>query len=82
MMKRSQKSLLPLTLSGSKIELPAVSESVTCEAMSRGWKTRHSLSLHRHFTVLLAVWAKMAAVSLDTVTAMALARGNPEPSQG
>ncbi|CAG5124287.1 unnamed protein product, partial [Candidula unifasciata] len=76
----SQVSLSPLTLAGSKIQLPAVGGSAMRHREQKNWLLKRSLSLHRHFQILSRLWHSSSPVTLDSMTAMALAQGNPSPA--
>ncbi|XP_012946328.1 uncharacterized protein LOC101849270 [Aplysia californica] len=77
---RSQRTLLPLTLPGSRIQLPAVSESGASHKDTKNWLLKRSLSLHSHFQILVYLWTSSSPITLDSMTAMAIARGNPSPT--
>lgn len=76
----SQVNLSPLTLAGSKIQLPAVGGSTMMHKEQKNWLLKRSLSLHRHFQILSRLWHSSSPVTLDSMTAMALAQGNPSPA--
>ncbi|CAL1540434.1 unnamed protein product, partial [Lymnaea stagnalis] len=76
----SQVNLSPLTLVGSKIILPAVGGTALIAREAKNWQLKRSISLHRHFQILSRLWQSSSPVTLDSMTAMALAQGNPSPA--
>ena len=72
-----QVSLSPVTLAGSKIVLPSVNNGDNLLRESRNWLMKRSICLHRIFQVPSQLWHSSAPNTLDAMTAMAFALGNP-----
>ncbi|KAH9496702.1 hypothetical protein Btru_009701 [Bulinus truncatus] len=75
-----QVNLSPLTLAGSKIILPAIGGLASLQKESKNWLLKRSISLHQHFQIISRLWKPLSPVTLDSMTAMALAQGNPSPA--
>ncbi|XP_055871090.1 mucin-17-like [Biomphalaria glabrata] len=75
-----QVNLSPLTLVGSKIILPAVGGLSLMQKESKNWLLKRSISLHQHFQILARLRQSSSPLTLDSMTAMALAQGNPSPA--
>ena len=72
-----QVSLASLTLAGSKIVLPSVNSGDQLLRESRNWLLKRSVCLHRIFQVPSQLWHSSTPNTLDAMTAMAFALGNP-----
>ncbi|GFO12181.1 Zinc finger protein, partial [Plakobranchus ocellatus] len=74
-------TLSSITLAGSKLVLPAVNSGDNLLKERRNWLTKRSICLHRIFQVPSQLWHLSAPNTLDALTAMAFALGNPSPTR-